>query len=285
VKGLDGVTGKRVSDEDLVAAYLETGSVHKAGARVGLHGASAHERLVRLGVAKPINEFTAAERERLQREYLVFRGAGRLGDLAKEMGRTVPFLCRQARELGLTDQRAAKVWKGTWKHMTESAARLLLTRFQRQRKSASVFCRNAKLDLGSFCRVMRRFFPDEWELAVETNLPKQSMYRFGRAFEYRVRDALREQGYFCLRSPQSKSPLDLIAIRRGCVLFVQCKRNGALRPKEWNELLDLAQSVGAVPLMAEISTRRGEILYWRLLARKDGTKATQPRGAYLPENA
>jgi len=292
VKGWPGLVGAQnpqwsgVSDERIVESYRRTGSVHKTAAELGLNHASVHERVVRLGIAKSINVFTDAERERLQREYLIFRGAGRLGDLSREMGRTVPFLCRQARELGLTDQRAAKAWKGTWKYMTESAARVLLTRFQRQRKSASVFCKRAGFEMGSFGSTMRRFFPDEWDLAVETNQPKQSLYRFGRAFEYRVRDALRGFGYFVLRSPQSKSPLDLIAIKRGVVLFVQCKRHGVLNPGEWNQIFDLAQSVGAIPIMVEISEQhRGEILYWRLLERKDGTKKAQPRGAYLPEHA
>jgi Holliday junction resolvase len=131
---------------------------------------------------------------------------------------------------------------------------------------------------------MRRFFADQWEPEVEARAPKQTMYRYGRAFEYRVRDALRKLGFFVLRSPQSRSPIDLVAIRRGAVLFVQCKRSGQLPPGEWNELLDLSVSVGAVPLMAEIAKTRGEILYWRLLERKDGTKRAQPRGAFLPEH-
>lgn len=274
---------KAVTDEALVESYRRTGNVHKTAAEVGLNHSSVHERVVRLGIGKGINIFTEVEQERLRHEYLVYRNAGRLRELAVAMGRTVPFLCRQAGELGLTDQAHAKAWAGTWKYMTEPTARVLWGSFIRQRGTVTKFCRVKKLDMGAFSRTMRKFFPDQWEFEVEARAPKQSLYRYGRQFEYRVRDALRAMGYFCMRSPQSRSPIDLVAIRRGAVLFVQCKRHGVLGVAEWNELLHLASSVGAVPLMAEIPAKRGgEILYWRLLSPKDGTKKAQPRGAFLP---
>lgn len=233
------------------------------------------------GVGPATRVFTDAERERLKREYVIYRDAGRLGDLAREMGRTVPFLCRQAKGLGLTDYKHSRLYS-KWKYMTESAARVLFEQFRRQRKPVIVFCRKRGMDNGVFGRTMRRFFPDEWEAEVENHQPRQSLYRFGRQFEYRVRDHLREQGYVALRSPQSRSPLDLIAVKPGTVLFIQCKRSGALGVPEWNALYHLAISAGAVPLLAETSVRQGQINYWRLLSAKDGTKREQPRGGYLP---
>lgn len=282
---VDGVAGKRVTDAAIRDSYVRTKSVDKTALEVGLNRSSVHERLARLGLNRPVNVFTDSERERLKREYLIFRDAGRLRDLSREMGRSVPFLCRQARELGLTDQKHARAWIGTWKYMTESAARVLFERYRRQRNTVHAFCKKVGLDEGGFGRTMRRFFPDEWDVEVEAHQPKQTLYRFGRQFEYRVRDALREIGYFVLRSPKSRSPIDLVAIRRGAVLFVQCKRDGALGVSDWNALLDLAVSVGAVPLLAETTATRGQIAYWRLLERKDGTKRAQPRGAFLPEHA
>ena len=109
----------------------------------------------------------------------------------------------------------------------------------------------------------------------------KSLYRSGQAFEYRVRDALRAMGYYCLRSPQSRSPLDLVAIKRGAVLFVQCKRSGALGVDAWNALYELAAACGAIPLLA--STRRRHVEYWRLLELKDGSNKPQPMGGFLPE--
>lgn len=101
-----------------------------------------------------------------------------------------------------------------------------------------------------------------------------SNYEKGRALENRVRDHLREEGYEVIRSAGSKTKVDLVAIKPGQILFVQCKRDGALPPAQWNALWDLAQMVGAVPVLAEQLTRGRK--YWRLAARKDRPGARQP---------
>jgi len=99
-------------------------------------------------------------------------------------------------------------------------------------------------------------------------------YERGRALEHRVRTHLREQGYEVLRTAGSKSKVDLVAVKTGQILFVQCKRSGALPPAEWNALWDLAAMAGAVPVLAEQLTRGRR--YWRLDARKDRPGARQP---------
>jgi Holliday junction resolvase len=97
----------------------------------------------------------------------------------------------------------------------------------------------------------------------------------GRRFEYRIRDMLRANGYWVMRSPASKSPIDLVAIKPGQVLFVQCKVNGRLGPAEWNTLMDTAEAAGALPVMAERPSR-GKARYWLLAKRKDGSGRRQP---------
>lgn len=102
----------------------------------------------------------------------------------------------------------------------------------------------------------------------------RSNYARGRDLEHRVRSHLRDEGYEVLRTAGSKSKVDLVAIKPGQLLFVQCKRSGALPPAEWNALWDLAQLVGAVPVLAE-QLKRGRA-YWRLTARKDQPGRRQP---------
>lgn len=100
-------------------------------------------------------------------------------------------------------------------------------------------------------------------------------YASGARFERKVRDHLAQEfGFFVIRSPQSRSPLDLVAIRRGQIFFVQCKSDARFDPDEWNEFYDLCEEVGATPLMA--ANERGRIAYFRLLARKDGSQRAQP---------
>ncbi len=281
---LDGVVGKRVPDSAVVEAYRRTGSVHKAAVEIGLDHSSIHERLVRLGLNRPMNVLSDAERERLNREYLIFRDAGRLEDLAKQMGRPKTSLCRYARDLGLTRKDGPKPWAGKWKYMSEEAAGVLFDKFRRSSLGLERYCRRFGYDSLGFSRTLQRFFPAEYEAVIEAKAPRQTLYRLGRSFEYRVRDDLKGFGYFVLRSPRSKSPVDLVAIRQSAVLFVQCKRSGQFGVDEWNELYALAGSVGAVPLMAEMPVTQG-VTYWRLLDYKDGSKRTQPRGAYQPEHA
>ncbi|MEV6180145.1 restriction endonuclease [Streptomyces sp. NPDC052015] len=103
----------------------------------------------------------------------------------------------------------------------------------------------------------------------------RSNYARGRDLEHRVRAHLRGQGYEVLRTAGSKSKVDLVAIKPGQVLFVQCKRTGALPPAEWNALWDLAQRAGAIPVLAEQLKPRGR-KYWRLTGRKDQPGRRQP---------
>lgn len=101
-----------------------------------------------------------------------------------------------------------------------------------------------------------------------------TQYNDGRRFEYKVRDALREDGYEVLRSAGSKTKIDLVAMKTGQLVFVQCKLNGLCAPAERARLRELAQMVGALPIVA-YSHKEGrpaaEVRY-RLLTG-DGPKA------------
>lgn len=270
---------QRATDAQILDAYQRTGNIWEAAKLLGLCGQSVQERLVRLGVDRSNRPFTDAERERIRLEYLLYRDAGKLSQLALSMERTKPTLCREARKLGLTDQKRGKFWDGKWKYMTEDAARVLFERFKGCSMTMGVFCTRHTLDDLSFSNTMRRYFPDEWDAVIEAKAPRQTMYRLGRAFEYRVRDALKKVGFFVLRSPRSGSPIDLVAIRKGLVLMIQCKRSGQLGIKDWNAIYDIALSSGAVPIMAEMKVPRG-ILCWRMTDRKDGTRRAQPMEPY-----
>ena len=87
----------------------------------------------------------------------------------------------------------------------------------------------------------------------------RGQYQRGTALENRVRKRLETAGYFVVRSAGSKTPVDLCAIKRGQVLFVQCKRGGNLPAAEWNALYDAARDSGALAVLAEQLVPRGVV--------------------------
>jgi Holliday junction resolvase len=77
-------------------------------------------------------------------------------------------------------------------------------------------------------------------------------YEGGRAFEYETRRHLEANGYWCARAAGSKGKADLIAIKDGEVLIVQCKRDGrcsAAERLEVHRIAALLRGVG-IPLIA-----------------------------------
>jgi Holliday junction resolvase len=77
-------------------------------------------------------------------------------------------------------------------------------------------------------------------------------YRDGTRFENVVRKRLEEDRYWCTRSAGSKTKVDLVAIKPGQVLLVQCKRDGRCSPAERAAIVLLAECLPmvAVPVLA-----------------------------------
>jgi hypothetical protein len=95
---------QKASDREVATAYLSFGSVWDAAKVLGMVGQSVHERVLKLGVAKPMNVWTAEEIEQVRALYESgFKsGDGQLKALSKKINRTVSFISRKARELGLS---------------------------------------------------------------------------------------------------------------------------------------------------------------------------------------
>jgi len=95
----------RLSEErvnEIVSLYDELGSVWAVAKAIGRCGQSVHEVLERRGIIKKQNIFTESDYEFLKDNFLSYRADGNLQGLADIMGRTKPFICRKAKDLGLT---------------------------------------------------------------------------------------------------------------------------------------------------------------------------------------
>jgi Holliday junction resolvase len=88
--------------------------------------------------------------------------------------------------------------------------------------------------------------------------------RAGAYFERRVSASLTSDGYLVMRSAGSRGAVDLIALKAGEVLLVQCKINGRLDTEAWNALRRIAMQAGAIALMA--SRGRASRIVWTELA-------------------
>lgn len=99
---------KGIESSLILEKYEELNSVWKVGEYFGISGQEVHGFLASLGKVHKKRVFSEKERERLLKEYLYYRNRGELEILAKEMGRTKPYLVRQAGKLGLTSKDKSK---------------------------------------------------------------------------------------------------------------------------------------------------------------------------------
>ena len=83
-----------------------------------------------------------------------------------------------------------------------------------------------------------------------------SRYAKGARFERRVKRYLEGKGFLVLRAAGSK-PVDLVGIRRGEVIIVECKSDEKnLRRGDLEALRRLSEGSGARPLIATRKVRR-----------------------------
>jgi len=274
---------KKVSDEQIAESYRRLNSVWKVGDELGVCGQSVHERLVKLGMNNRVNVFTSEDDNYLKERYVIYRDAGKLQDLADEMGRTKPFICRQARRLGLTDPHHKARWLYTWQDIPECVARPIWEQFKRSSLCLSDFCSNRGYDVQHFVDTMNKYYPDEYDMVIESKGNRDTARARGMDFEFETQKDLKKHGYCALRSSASKSPADVYAFRYGEMVFVQCKINGVFNVDEWNDFYDYANSVGALPVMA-VSGRDGSgVGYYRITGLKSGkNNVAQPMVEWTP---
>jgi Holliday junction resolvase len=92
-----------------------------------------------------------------------------------------------------------------------------------------------------------------------------TQYAIGKRFEDKVRANLESDGYGVVRAGGSRGAADLVALKSGQTLIIQCKRtNGQLPPAERAKLLDLARICGGLPIVAYQPVPRRPVRYRRL---------------------
>ncbi len=105
-----------------------------------------------------------------------------------------------------------------------------------------------------------------------------SHYEAGTRFERKVIHFLIANGYEVVRAAGSKgtSKVDLVAFKPGQILFIQCKRSGAIGPTEWNRVYQVSGWVGAVPLVASNGPNGRGVVFAKLIGEKVPYSRTRP---------
>jgi len=75
-------------------------------------------------------------------------------------------------------------------------------------------------------------------------------YRRGADLERAAKHYLEDNGYYVIKSAGSKGIADLVGIKPGEILYVQCKLDGDLTPAERVSFRQAALASGAVPVVA-----------------------------------
>lgn len=104
-----------------------------------------------------------------------------------------------------------------------------------------------------------------------------TQYARGTAFERTVAKRLEEDGYYVVRAAGSRGAADLVALKTGHVVLVQCKLGGIaeLGTLPWNKFLATAKGVGALAVVAS-RPQRGVVAYHRLVSSRVPRNATGP---------
>lgn len=108
----------------------------------------------------------------------------------------------------------------------------------------------------------------------------------GIYLERRVAEILGQRGYFTIRAAGSHGIADVVAIRPGHVVFVQCKTNGIVSGTEWNRLWEVTLALGAVPVIGQWhrGDARAGITFMEITGTHLARSKRWPCVQWVPEN-
>lgn len=226
--------------------------------------------------------------ERLRADYQTYAREHRLAELCEELRTidpdlTLPRMKGRAAALGLqvSANRGAHPSQRLSVYRDPAEVLRSFEAFEKSGVSVSRWCKRHGYNRETWSRACRAAVGEErWDKAVEHNWPDYTWYVVGRQLEYSVVAALKRHGWWPQRSKRSLTSCDVSGMRADVNVIVQCKVHGYLPPAEWNELMDLAEQTGAVPLLATHDKTMARISFYELLDRKTGDR--RQRQPYRP---
>src|SRR5690348_9549195 len=97
---------KKATDRKIQRSYAKLKSCAKVAKKFDMCAQSVYERVKKIGINRHINCLKDSEKKRIKIIYETGfkRGDGKLKKLSVELGRTVPFISRYAKSIGLSNK-------------------------------------------------------------------------------------------------------------------------------------------------------------------------------------
>jgi 5-methylcytosine-specific restriction endonuclease McrA len=162
----------RATNEQIVDAYRETGSIWKAGKQLGLAGQSVHERLVAIGHPIAGRSWTAEEESELLE--LLTRGVT-VAEAARRLGRTFNGVAVKASRQGIRVARNHEVKLPRGAGYDKVSTLRHVAALERSGVPVTRYARTHGLSVEPFVQALQRYAPARWEiyLKAHSELPER----------------------------------------------------------------------------------------------------------------
>lgn len=159
---------QRVTVEEVVAAYRETGSVWKAGKKLGLAGQTVHERLRAIG--HPMGSRTWTREETSELQHLVDNGVP-LAEIAHRLGRTYAGVACRASRTGTrsTPKRTKKLPRGAG--FDKATVGQHLRALEQSGAKVTQYARGHGLNVDTLVQAFQQHYPERWSAYVAAHSP------------------------------------------------------------------------------------------------------------------
>jgi hypothetical protein len=163
---------RRTPTEDIVAAYLRTGSVWKAGRDLGLAGQTVHERLRAIG--HQMNNQAWTDEECAYLTEMISNGVT-AGEAGARLGRSFAAVTCKLNEIGVSrygKPREVKVPRGAGYDKTSMGRHIKA--ITTSDALPTRYCRAHGLNINVFVTAAQKHFPDEWQaIAARSGIPQR----------------------------------------------------------------------------------------------------------------
>lgn len=159
-----------ISNEDIVHAYLKTGSVWKAGKLLGLAGQTVHERLKALGHKLPGSEWTEEEIA----ELTALANEMTIAQIANRLGRPYNGVALKISRLGLGQRFGNKQKKKIPRtgEYTKDKVLQYVKELTESKEKVTKFSRQNGLNVENLVNAIQKFSPEWYERYCEENAIK-----------------------------------------------------------------------------------------------------------------